>query len=829
MSILKFLSKKEEMLEKRIKKVQKKVPLDLIFLSLIIAYAIIYSLVFLGGPSFYGDDTAYLGEAEFVLMGIFHESSYIFSVRLLQFYPIALFYMLFGINMLTSSLWDIISFLLSIVIAFLIGKKLHSTTAGLISAFSLAFIPNVATLAPTVSDDITSMFFVGLTLLLFIYGKDKKSRLYYFLAGSLFVWSILVTPEALFMDLAIALLVLIEIIRGKVKLDMQFLFIIFGMLFAGVLLMLFNYWNSGNPLITLDVNSNFYSSVGGTHFIPSTNIDPRFYLNTMFPYNLFYDITRMNFSFNYIVNSFSGFFFYALFGVLFLLPIIKIKGHIKKAAYAIIIAGISIAYLYYIVPIQNSMQCTSGVIGPLCPISLFYMTSVPFIILIAILVILRNDPIFYPLSIFTFGIILLTYGPMHISIYPFEYLIVYRLQRFIAVLGVPIVVSFGIGLAELMNSRKSLKPLLIIASILLIAFLFYTSFRIEAFAYNVLAYQRYDQLAIANYLMHYPSTTKIYFASAFSNVPVYMQFENWSRFLAYDEMKNCSEIPNGSFVIVPKYISMFNLNYTPHPRKYCPSWQLVLYPHYPYYKNSTIESFGYPFGAKLYYVPGGSIKPINVTNTTTTPIVASTSVPTTSTTISYDNFNYFNLTGVGYLNPVTGKLENFTIVNNVENVSVSLNKSYAYPGEYVSLNVIFEGEFKWYANPATFYYLNQTIHQPLINFHYYGVELANQTGMLLVQNNGPWYDYVNQIGEPHQLFYKNTTRYLLVHWVITPTQNMVGKEIKICGGYFATYNNTQLMGGFGALYNYLAYHQIYVVNSSVINIQSPSCALLNVT
>ena len=101
--------------------------------------------------------------------------------------------------------------------------------------------------------------------------------------------------------------------------------------------------------------------------------------------------------------------------------------------------------------------------------------------------------------------------------------------------------------------------------------------------------------------------------------------------------------------------------------------------------------------------------------------------------------------------------------------------------------------------------------------------------MLLVQNNGPWYDYVNQIGEPHQLFYKNTTRYLLVHWVITPTQNMVGKEIKICGGYFATYNNTQLMGGFGALYDYLAYHQIYVVNSSVINIQSPSCALLNVT
>jgi len=97
--------------------------------------------MFLGVPSFYGDDTAYLGEAYFVLAGIFYESPYIFSVRLLQIYPIALFYTLFGVSMLTSSLWDIISFIGSIVIAFLIGRKLHSSTVGLIAALSLAFIP----------------------------------------------------------------------------------------------------------------------------------------------------------------------------------------------------------------------------------------------------------------------------------------------------------------------------------------------------------------------------------------------------------------------------------------------------------------------------------------------------------------------------------------------------------------------------------------------------------------------------------------------------------------------------------------------------------------
>jgi|GEM_PF-1479200 len=826
MGILDKIVKKEVKLEKSVlaEEKKKKIPLDVIVLAIIVIYAIVYSIMFLGGPSFYGDDTAYLGEAYFVLAGIFHESTYIFSVRLLQIYPIALFYALFGVSMLTSSLWDIICFIGSIIIAFLIGRKLHSSTAGLIAALSLAFIPNAAMLAPTISDDITSMFFVGLVFLFYLYGKEKNSRLYYFLSGAFFVWSILITPEALLVDFAIVLFVITELIRRKVKLDKIFLFTIYGMIFAGLLLMLFNYINCGNPLITLTVNNNFYSTVGPKGYIPSTNIDPRFYLNTMFNYNLFVNLLHHNLSFNYIVNSFSGFFFYALFVVIFILPIIKIKRAWAKLLYVLIIGGISLAYLYYLVPIQNSLPCTTGIISAQCPPKLFYLTFIPFIILFVELFLLRNTSIYMPFFIFLFGLLLLNYGPMHISLHPFYYLIVYRLQRFLAVLGIPIVVTFGIGLAELINFNKKAKPFMLIAVLLLLVFLIYTSFQINVFAYNTLAYQRYDQLAIANYLLHYPSYVKIYYSSSFSNLPIYMKFENMSRFFAYDNIPNCREIPNGSFVVIPKYVQNFDLNYTPNPLKYCPYWQLIYYPIYPYpMNNASILSVSRPFGAKLYYVPGGSVKPISVANTTTQTTTIST------TTISYSNFNYFNLTGVGYINPTNNMLENFTVINHVDNISIVLNKSSAYPGEYVSVNVIFHGEFKWYTNPATSYYLNQTIHEPLINFHYYGVELANQTGMLLVQSNGPWYDYITQIGEPHQFFYLDPNHYLLVRWVITPNQSMVGKQLKICGGYFATYSSTNLMGGFGNLYDYLAYHQINVVNSSVINILSQNCAVLNVT
>ncbi len=118
--------------------------------------------------------------------------------------------------------------------------------------------------------------------------------------------------------------------------------------------------------------------------------------------------------------------------------------------------------------------------------------------------------------------------------------------------------------------------------------------------------------------------------------------------------------------------------------------------------------------------------------------------------------------------------------------------------------------------------------EPVINVHYYGVELANQTGTLLDQNNGPWQKYVNQIGEPHQTFNATPSKYLQVIWNVTPNSTMLGKTIKICGGYFATYENTSLMGGWGFLYNRLTYLQQHVVNKSVINIPSSSCAYLKV-
>jgi len=196
-----------------------------------------------------------------------------------------------------------------------------------------------------------------------------------------------------------------------------------------------------------------------------------------------------------------------------------------------------------------------------------------------------------------------------------------------------------------------------------------------------------------------------------------------------------------------------------------------------------------------------------------------TSYQTTTTVQELNNMIpvSFNLTGVFLKNG------SFVLINNVTRVEVSLNTTQAKPGDKVELNVTFVGYFGWGGNRIlqnlTQWYIERTI-----NIHYFGVELSNETSHLLVPNNGPWDKMVTQIGEQQQVIYLSPINYLRIRWVITPTQNVVGKTLKICGGYFAAYN----IGNWAKYYNRLAYQQAFVINSSVINIPSINCEFLKV-
>ncbi|MDE1855794.1 MAG: glycosyltransferase family 39 protein [Candidatus Micrarchaeota archaeon] len=518
----------------------------------ILAFALIYSIVFVEGPSFFGDDTVYLDMANAVVHGNFHQSPFIFSVRLLMAYPIGFFYSLFGVSLITSSAWDIISFLGIIVVAFLLGKELHGNLAGIIAALLAGFFPLLVQLSATVSDDIPLAFITSLAMLALLYGQRKASREWYFIAGILLIASPLVTPEGLIIIITAIFYLIVEVLRKKIALDAKLLSLPAGMAAALIVLMLFNFINSGNPLITFTVNTNFYSAVGQQNTIPSTNTDPMFYLQDMFSY-----------------------------GVI---------SNLQAAAHAGIFNPLTIWQSIYM---QNPNNAGF----------FFYV-----LVLAAIYLILRKErKAYFVLFWFAISFLYLEFGPMHISLVPFSYLLSYRLTRFLTIIAVPTVVVIGIALARLTSRYPKPSSLLGICFASAVAiFLILTSLPINTLWYHTTYAERFDQLAMAQYLNQLPNTTKIYFTGAFSNIHSYMMFDNLSRFYAYDNMQNCTQIPKGAYVLIPKYNKVFTLNYTPNPLPYCPGWKLAMSPQIDQQFSQDIIASAEPFRGNLYYVQTNS-------------------------------------------------------------------------------------------------------------------------------------------------------------------------------------------------------------------------------
>ncbi len=516
-----------------------------LFLLAVVVFAITYSIVFIDGPSYFGDDVTYLSLAYNVLHGHFIENGYIFSVRLMQIMPIALFYKLFGVNLITDSAWDITSFIGIIMVSFFMAKELFNERAGAIAATLAAFFPLTVVYSSTISEDVPLAFLTSLALLALLYGQKRNSEKWYMFCGILLVASFLVSPEAAVIWIIVIAYLIVEVLRKKIRIDKKLAHLAYGIAIALIVLMTFNYLNSQNPLVTFDVNLHFYSAVGGNDTIPSTNTNLMFYPDVMFPYNLYsflatFVITH-NLSLGNLVqyvyyadqNTSTGFYFYAIVAsLLYLLARLE-----KKSYFAI-----------------------------------FFLVA---------------------------GFLYLEFGPMHISLSPFEYLPSYRLDRFLMIIAVPALVVMGIAIAKFIedNPFRS-KYITGVASVLMISFLIGTSVPINMNWHQVLVYERYDQMAISNYLLGVSNYSAVYFPNSDPSISIYARFVNAERFVAYSSFSNCSAFKNNSYVVLPINPPAGKDNVSK-----CQYWQLVLSPSpQGNFTDSTIYQGRYAI-ARLYYLP----------------------------------------------------------------------------------------------------------------------------------------------------------------------------------------------------------------------------------
>ena len=142
------------------------------YLIIILVIAITLRIVFYTGVNF-NDDLVYLNFAHDITTGKFHPHPYIFATRLLMQYPIAFFFLLFGVSEFSATLYLILASLGTIIFTYLIGKELFNNLTGLLAALLLAFLPLDIIYSTTITPDVPTAFYLAASVYLFIMGNKK--------------------------------------------------------------------------------------------------------------------------------------------------------------------------------------------------------------------------------------------------------------------------------------------------------------------------------------------------------------------------------------------------------------------------------------------------------------------------------------------------------------------------------------------------------------------------------------------------------------------------------------------------------------------------------
>lgn len=481
-------------------------------LVLILANALYYGLSHYEGASQYGDDIVYLYLGSSVQHGVYTVSSFIFSVRLMEAFPIGVFYTLFGVNDLSSTAWNLLSYMGIIIVTFLIGRFLYNNKAGLLSAFLVSIFPLVTKYAVNVGEDIPLAFLGGLAVLFFLYAERNSSRWYYLISGILLVAVWLTSYEGAIVIAFIFLYAIIEIIRKKIQLNREPLFFLFGIAIAFLVVFIYSQLSSNCAFCVITTNSNFYSAVAGTvngvATIPSANTDLSFYIQSMFQYGVLRTFTNWN------TGNIISYFSQQLFG------------QVQNSEYGL--------YFYALIPVA------------------------------LLLLVFRERRSYFFIFWFVFAFLFLEFGPMHvgISINPpgITYLLAHRLLRFMLVAAIPLCCILGIGLAKLLEFRnKAMVATGAVAIALILMLLYANNYFTSNFWYLWEHYPEELVMQAVNFIKPLPMNTTIYLEGTYNGANVGYSASMINTYLG-DPMANrvnysisanvsCSSLQSGSYMI----------------------------------------------------------------------------------------------------------------------------------------------------------------------------------------------------------------------------------------------------------------------------------------
>ena len=401
-----------------------------VLLMLIIIGALYYSFKRFEGPSQYGNDPSYVYIGAAVSNGSFHlNSTNTFSLRITEAFAMGMFYRLFGINSLSSSLWSITAYIGLIIVTFLFVRMFYDNRAALISALVVGVFPLVTKFAVNAGNDLPLAFIGSLAVLFFLYGERLESKAFYFGSGILLVAAWLTSYESGIIIAFVLLYGLIEIIRKKASLDQTGIFFVYGIALAFLIVILFSTLNANAPFITIAENLKQYGNIGtaakGLFTVAASNQNSMYYIDAMFPYHVIQAIGQVG--------------------------VLGTMGNLFTA-------------------VVSPQQFTE--------FGFYIYLALPILL---ILLLLREKRAFFAIFWFSVLFLALEFGPMHLSIStnPIRiiYVPAYRLTRLMLVLAVPLAAIIGIGLAKLLEFKNEYLLLLgAIVVVLVLAALFVSNY-----------------------------------------------------------------------------------------------------------------------------------------------------------------------------------------------------------------------------------------------------------------------------------------------------------------------------------------------------------------
>ncbi len=517
-------------------------------LAALLVFDLLYAVITVSGPTNLSEEYAYAGLALNAIHGQVNLQQ-IDASRLLQYLPVAAFYEAFGVGIYTSSAWNMICFLGTVLVAFLIGREVYGPITGLASALLASFFTPIVKVSSTLDIVMSMTFFTSLVMLALLYGRNRGSKAWMFAVGVLVVAAQLTIPIALIAAAALALYLVLELARKRIELKLV-LYVLAGAAVAAAAVLVFSYSVSGNPTLIATQNGAYYSNLTMTNTVYGIIGAPVAYANG-----------SKNDLFGWYMPYYPGQMF-------------------EYSAMQAIVGGISHGN---ITPRSIWQQLYS----PAMIAGFYFYAALAAVIYLAIK---WDRRLYYPLMWLAVGFLFLQFAPQGGTLSPFRYILIFRDVRYLAVLAVPTSVVIAIALARFASGKgrsakgRSMRRIRISLAIAAVAFLILTSIPANIEWHNYIYTEYYSLHVLAGIIQHTGGITTVYYPSVdWPDLGIYLHDSSMLNLQMLDYIQNCTQFAAGSYVILPNITK----GYAPHwpyindTSAYCPAMHLVAEPEVP--------------------------------------------------------------------------------------------------------------------------------------------------------------------------------------------------------------------------------------------------------